>query len=254
MKILRPSSFNPLKCNTKSDDPLYNLDAAEADNIQLRERDTKETERAMKKWVGFLIVLSLATSVHAGLDISFSSNNGGNWSYTAETEGIGTFSFEVASVNTLPDVDTPITLNDSVFIPDIKVSLDLESISGTLIYMGTIDLPLTPIEIKKGQGKGGNTALTANLNTGTVVVVGTTASFYPVLGDDTGANWHGWAGPEFMDFSLTLQGDVNIAEMILHNNNDSPIVGGTFSGSIIVPEPATFFILALGSVLLLKKE
>jgi hypothetical protein len=214
-----------------------------------------KTETAMKKLVGLLIVLSLTASVHAGLDISFSSNNGGYWSYTEDGVGQGTFSFEVASVNTLPEVDTPITLNDSVFIPDIKVSLGLEPISGTKIYVGTIDLPLTPIEIKKGQGKGGNTALTASLNTGTVVVVGTTASFYPVPGEDTDANWYGWAGPEFMDFSLTLQGSIDIAEMILYSNkDDSPIVGGTFSGSMTIPEPATFFILAIGSVLMWKNK
>ena len=75
----------------------------------------------MKKLVVLLIVLSLAATVHAGLDISFSSGNGGNWSYTAETEGIGIFSFEVASIDSLPDVDTPVTLNDSISIQSLEV-------------------------------------------------------------------------------------------------------------------------------------
>ncbi|MHC5116349.1 MAG: hypothetical protein ACYSQY_04705 [Planctomycetota bacterium] len=95
-----------------------------------------------------------------------------------------------------------------------------------------------------------------DLNTGTIVIVGTTASLYSISQEDiTIIQWI--KGEEFvsgLDFSLTLQGGIDIAEMILNSNNDSPVVSGTFSGSMTVPEPATFFILALGSVLFLKKE
>ena len=125
--------------------------------------------------------------------------------------------------------------------------------------MGNITTsPSTLVEITKGSG-GGKRILTGNLSEGAIVVVGATAILYPYIDDPyidiTNTNWYDWTGPDFMDFSLTLQGSVNIAEMILYSDkDDSPIVGGTFSGSMTVPEPATFFILAFGSVLFWRKE
>ncbi|MHC4373268.1 MAG: hypothetical protein ACYSTO_03650 [Planctomycetota bacterium] len=189
----------------------------------------------MKKLVVLLIVLSLAASVHAGLDISFSSDKGGNWSYNSEASA---FSF-----NQPVGIDT-VTLNsDPYYYFDIP------------IYTGTITPVSQTITVRTGE-ENSKEIFSGDLNTGTIVIVGTTASLYSISQEDiTIIQWI--KGEEFvsgLDFSLTLQGGIDIAEMILNSNNDSPVVSGTFSGSMTVPEPATFFILALGSVLFLKKE
>ena len=205
----------------------------------------------MKKWVVLLIVLSLAASVYAGLDVSFSSNNGGYWSYTAETEGIGTFSFvQPVGVDNVQGLDSSSLSKDRVYIPNLIVS-DIVPIAldwGT-IYKGIVTPESTAIEIKKGSIKS-DTSLSGDLGTGTIVIVGTTALLYPIFQEDI-ANTE-WMGSILaMDFDLTLQGG-NIAAMI--QNGDNNKVGGTFSGSMTVPEPATFFILAFGSVLFWRKE
>jgi hypothetical protein len=200
--------------------------------------------------VVLLIVLSLAASLHAGLDISFSSDNGGNWSYTATGVGTGEFSFTEAGVDTLPVLDVPVKLGDSVYVPNIQVSLYSNPIAGTDIYVGTITSESAEIKINKGNGD--SNILSGELNSGTIVVVGTTATLYPFInpdGDITEINW----GDYSVDFSLTLQGEIDIATIILSGDQDIE-VGGTFSGSIIVPEPATFFILAIGSVLMWKNK
>jgi hypothetical protein len=209
----------------------------------------------MKKLVGLLIVMSLAASVHAGLDIGFSSNNGGHWSYTASGVGEGTFSFAEAGVDNVPEINTsPVALGDSVFTPAIEVSNLVDVLPG--IYTGDITLVASPIEIRKGQGNGNNDPiLTGNLGTGTIVIAGTTASLYWDLnsaGDITNILWNNWAGPDSLDFSLTLQGGTDIAAMIRGNQDNE--AGGTFSGSMTVPEPATMFILAMGSALLWKNK
>ena len=212
----------------------------------------------MKKLVGALIVMSLAASVHAGLDISYSTNNGGNWSYTAsnaETEVVGTFSFTEAGVDNVEETADTVQHGDSVFTPAIEVSNLVDVLPG--IYTADITLVASPIEIRKGQGNGSNDPiLTGDLKSGTIVIAGTTASLYWNLnsaGDIKNIQWKNWAGPDFLDFSLTLQGDTDIATMIDRGNDN--VAGGTFSGSMTqVPEPATLFVLAMGSVLLLKKE
>ena len=211
----------------------------------------------MKKLVVLLIVLSLAASVHAGLDISFSSNNGSYWSYTASSDPTydGKFSFnEFVGVDTVQEATDKSLDNARIDIPDIYVS-GLEGISGTEFYMGKITSLSSTIEIRNGNG--GN-ILTGTLGDGLIVIAGTTASLYPVFSNEgsiTNIEWTKGTGPAFMDFSLTLQGgNIDIASMILSGNQDNG-VGGSFSGSITqVPEPATLFVLAMGSVLLLKKE
>jgi hypothetical protein len=224
-----------------------------------------KTETAMKKLVGLLIVMNLAASVHAGLDISFSSINEGHWSYTASGTGEGTFSFTEAGVDTVQETDTALPGNMFVNIPDLYISsLIEETVGGSYgfpemkIYIGNIDIrepePST-ITITNGKGGGnGSNILTGVLDSGIIVIVGTTASLYPTFTQDiTSIKWEDWAdGPTSMDFALTVQGGDDIASMIRDGENNT--IGGTFSGSITVPEPATMFILAIGSVLLWKNK
>jgi hypothetical protein len=212
-------------------------------------------ERAMKKLVVLLIVLSLAASVHAGLDISFSSDKGGNWSYNSEASA---FSFnQPVGIDTVQGTTDKSLDNARVYIPDIAVTLNSDPYYyfDIPIYTGTITPVSQTITVRTGE-ENSKEIFSGDLNTGTIVIVGTTASLYSISQEDiTIIQWI--KGEEFvsgLDFSLTLQGGIDIAEMILNSNNDSPVVSGTFSGSMTVPEPATFFILALGSVLFMKKE
>ena len=87
----------------------------------------------MKKFVGLLIVMSLAASVQAGLDINFSSDTDGHWSYTAsnaETEVVGTFSFTEAGVDNVEETADTVQHGDSVFTPAIEVSNLVDVLQG----------------------------------------------------------------------------------------------------------------------------
>ena len=211
----------------------------------------------MKKLVGLLIVMSLVASVHAGLDIGFSTNNGGHWSYTASGVGEGTFSFAEAGVDNVQGTEDTSLSSASVYIQKLTVSLSKYPVYQD-VYVGII----TPeesstISIKNGNENGngnGNNILTGNLGEGAIVVVGTTASLYPRFNaewDITKILWNKGTGPNLMDFSLTLQGG-DIAAMIRGNQDNE--AGGTFSGSMTAPEPATMFILAIGSALMWKNK
>jgi hypothetical protein len=204
----------------------------------------------MKKLVGLLIVMSLAASVNAGLDISFSTIDDGNWSYEASGEGSGTFSFTDASIDNINGVQSGPLGDQFVHIPDLYVSSLTHIDSG--IYLGSITQALSTIAIKNSDDI---VSLEGELNEGAILIFGTTAAFYPTLdqNDITNTEWTTGSGLKFiLDFSLTLQGSTDIATMIEQGNDN--VAGGSFSGSITVPEPATIFILAIGSVLLWKNE
>ena len=208
----------------------------------------------MKKLVVLLIVLSLAASVHAGLDISFSSNNGGYWSYTEDGVGQGTFSFvQPIGIDNVQGVHAGSLKDEFVQIPDLYVNGLSEVLGGSGIWRGTVtpllDTTVTALDLSESD------VFTGDLGIGDIIIVGTTASLYPVFGEDiTNTLWSNGKGLGFeLDFSLTLQGGIDIAQMI--QDGESNTTGGSFSGSITkIPEPATFFILSLGSVLLLKNE
>ncbi|MFZ9012374.1 MAG: hypothetical protein ACO20W_10840, partial [Anaerohalosphaeraceae bacterium] len=139
-----------------------------------------------------------------------------------------------------------------LYIPDLIVSnLNETSLEG--IYIGDIVPKDSTIGIN---GSDDNLVLSGELGSGHILVAGTTASlYYNFKSDITNTVWGKYSGPTIttLDFSLTLQGSIDIASII---NSQTPISnkGGTFSGSISVPEQATFFILAFGSVLFWRKE
>ena len=124
---------------------------------------------------------------------------------------------------------------------------------GSEIWRGTVtpllDTTVTALDLSESD------VFTGDLGIGDIIIVGTTASLYPVFGEDiTNTLWSNGKGLGFeLDFSLTLQGGIDIAQMIQDGENNT--TGGSFSGNISkIPEPATFFILSLGSILLLKKK
>ncbi|MHC4257314.1 MAG: hypothetical protein ACYSUH_02820, partial [Planctomycetota bacterium] len=97
----------------------------------------------MKKLVVLLIVLSLAASVHAGLDISFSTDKNGSWTYTPNGSEQGTFSFnQPVGVDNAEETETDLKGNLFIEISDIYVSnLNKETIGGSL------GIPLTTVYI-----------------------------------------------------------------------------------------------------------
>ena len=101
----------------------------------------------MKKLVRALIVMSLAASVHAGLDISFSTNNSGNWSYTEDGVGQGTFSFvQPIGIDNVEGVHAGSLKDGFVQIPDLYVSGLSEVLEGSGIWRGTVTpLPDTTV-------------------------------------------------------------------------------------------------------------
>ncbi|MHC5161923.1 MAG: hypothetical protein ACYSO4_02195, partial [Planctomycetota bacterium] len=199
----------------------------------------------MKKLLGLLVIMGVTAIAYAVPDISYSSDTGGHWSYSASaTSGEGAFSFiQPVGVDDVQGLTTDALVNAFLHIPNLTVS-NLTQIGSTGIYEGDVIPAGTTIAIKDG---GGIDILTGTLGTGGIVTVGTTASVYPTFQVDitiTGlSNTIGSAfittlaiGNE-LDFDLTLNGSA-MASMILTNQDNEE--GSTLSGSMtVIPEPAT---------------
>jgi len=221
----------------------------------------------MKKLVALMMLLSFTVCAYAVPDISYSSDDGGNWSYTASTTTSeeGTFSFvQPIGVDNVQGLTGDALVAAFLYIPNLGVSnltLVYSSASGD-IYEGDLTPAGTTITIEDG---GGTAILTGTLGTGGVVTVGTTAAMYPTFQVDiTIIGLNNTINSDFidtlavddvLDFDLTLNGAVGIdmASMIRENIDNED--GSTLSGSMtVIPEPATMALLALGGLLIRKRK
>jgi hypothetical protein len=215
----------------------------------------------MKK-IGFLVtVLALSQLVSALPDISYSNDEGGNWSYTAAlTSGEGAFTFvQPIGIDNVQGATIDTLVDAFLFIPTLNISNLTEVYPGSGIYQGNIVPASSEISIKDGTGA---EIMTGTLASGGIVTVGTTASLYPIFAIDItvtgvpnaiGSGFvNGLTVGDVLDFDLTLQG-ANIASMILNNQDNA--AGSTLSGSMtFIPEPATLMLLSLGGLLLRKRK
>ena len=207
-----------------------------------------------------VVFFSLAVCVYAGPGISYSTDVGGHWSYAASTTGgEGAFSFvqPIGIDGVLGSTTDALVGAAFVYVPDLGIShFSLMSAALGGIYDGDIAPVSAAIAIKDAFGAD---ILTGTLGAGSILTVGTTASFCSTFQVDitiTGLSntiqsdfIDTMAVGDVMDFDLTLQG-ADIAAMILGNCNQRE--GSTLSGSMtaMVPEPLTMAILGLGAFLL----
>lgn len=215
----------------------------------------------MKK-IGILVtVLALSQLVAAMPDISYSNDDGGNWSYAASvTSGEGAFSFvQPIGIDNVQGATVDTLVDAFLFIPTLQISNLIEVIPGYGIYEGSIAPLTSDITIKDSLGAD---ILTGTLAPGGIVSVGTTAALYPTFAFDIivtsvpnaigSAYIAGLSVGDVLDFDLTLQG-TNIASMILNNQDNA--AGSTLSGSMsYIPEPATLMLLGLGGLLFRKRR
>jgi hypothetical protein len=217
----------------------------------------------MKK-IGILVtVLALSQLVAAMPDISYSNDEGGNWSYkAAETSYEGAFSFvQPIGIDNVQGATSDTLVDAFLFIPSLYISNLTEVFPGSGIYQGSIVPESSVISIKDGDGID---ILTGTLAPGGIVTVGTTAALYPTFAFDItvtsitnviGSDYinNSLSVGDILDFDLTLQG-ADIASMILNNHDN--LAGSTLSGSMtyIVPEPATLMLLGLGGLLFRKRR
>lgn len=216
----------------------------------------------MKK-ISILLVTLLALTQFASAtpEITYSSDDGGNWSYFASTtSGEGAFSFvQPIGIDGVQNATADALANAFIYIPNLGVSGLTEVLAGTGIYQGNVTPVSSAISIKDGNG---NDILTGTLTTGGIFSIGTTAALYPTFKVDiTVTSLPNAVNSDFIntlkvgdvfDFDLTLQGAA-MAPMILNNQDNRE--GSTLSGSMsLVPEPATLALLGFGGLLLRKRN
>ena len=221
----------------------------------------------MKRWrTGFAILMVVASGALGAYDISFTTNDGGSWSYDG-TDDIFTF-HQLVGVDLVQGATVDNLVNTYVYIPELKLS----GITGfletvvtpygpvTLSGVAAIATPEEPADIVL-KDAGGAVVLKGSLGLGQFVAYGTTAGLFPsiqvdIVIDEISATYQSaFLGTlevgDVMDFSLSLQGDVDMAAMV---EGGVDVSGNTFSGGMnVIPEPATLALLGLGGLLLRKR-
>lgn len=210
----------------------------------------------MKRVFVLLTLLVVSSGLMAGYDISFSTDDGGSWSYEGSSQ---TFSFnQPIGVDRVQGVGTDGLVGMTVEIPDFVLSNVISPVAGFI--QGDIT-PANPSEIIIRNGD--TVVLRGNLGAGTLAAFGTTAGMYPQVQFDivltevnssaiNSAYLNTLNRGDVFDFSVSLQSEIVFAEMI---QGGIDVCGDTFSGGMsMVPEPATLVILGLGSVLLRKRR
>lgn len=210
----------------------------------------------MKRFVLIVAMMAISAGASAGYDIGFSTDAGGTWAYDGTAQ---TFSFnQPVGVGLVLDGTSDALISTNIFIPSLQVSAAAEPIPG---YLTATVTPLSPSEVVIKDGNG-NIVLKGDLDAGQLAAYGTTAGLYSLIQVDititdlTNAVDSDFVNTlkmgEVFDFSLSLQGDVMIPDMI--KNGDS-VSGNTFSGGMsVIPEPATLALLGLGGLLLRKRK
>ena len=203
-----------------------------------------------------LIVFSV--SVYATPDIEFSpgGNNPGGWLYQGTSSTGGTFSFaQDIDIDAVQGLQTDALYDEFVYLPDLTLSgYTPGSIAGTgsgFISAGGI------VEIKDGSG---TSLLKGTLEDGNYYAVFATSQFYPEVSMDILVTYvnHAWGSAYLNGVSVGDYYDLNLS-LQASSNFDTMITGvGTgqngFSGSMTIPEPATLALLALGGLLIRRKN
>ncbi len=222
----------------------------------------------MKKWgIGFAILMLAVSGAFGAYDISFTTDDGGSWSYDG-TDGI--FSFhQLVGVDLVQGATVDGLVDTYVYIPELQLS-GITSFSETVVTpygpvtlsgVAAIAVPEEPADIIL-KDAGGAEVLKGTLGAGQFVAYGTTAGLFPLIQvdiviDEISPTYVSkFLGTlevgDVMDFSLSLQGDVDMAAMVV---NGIDVSGNTFSGGMdVIPEPATLALLGLGGLLLRKRR
>ena len=201
-----------------------------------------------------VVFLSVVQFSNASVDIGFSTNEGGFWSYEDSV-----FSFRQPVAVDLVQGDTSDALVGAfIELPDLAITFFFQIMPG--IYQGMIAPASSLVVIRDA---GGEALLTGELGTGGLFTVGSTAAMYPAIQADITITDLA-AGAEstliqsyhiggLLDFDLTLQSaGANLAAAIASNDYYE---GDTFSGSMmLIPEPVTMVLLGLGGLLLRNRR
>ena len=211
----------------------------------------------MKRIATLAVLMVVSVSAFAGYDIGFTTDDGGFWAYDG---GAQTFSFnQPVGIDRVLNGTGDALLDTYIFIPMLQVSNVAQPLPG---YLSGIVTPLQPSEVVI-KDENDNIVLKGSLGTGQLVLFGTTGGLYPLIQVDiTITDLTNYVDSDYVntlnlgdtfDFSLSLQGEINLPEMIVNGDN---VNGNTFSGgmSMIIPEPATLMLLSLGGLTLLRKR
>lgn len=205
------------------------------------------------------VALTLAAPGAASHSLQFSTATGADFAWQlTRTGGNWTLSFENTAVEVDDsDPDDPALVDDFVSLPDMTLtevtSLEPELLRATLTPQGPLTVQSNP---------GGDTVLTASLQTGTVFIIGTTYASYPMPGDDLDITSlddmysiviRGIAAQEkaglAVDISFTgdLAGGGDLRSLIL---SGSGTARGTLSGQIAaIPSAGSLLLSSLGVLL-----